>query len=187
VATGTTQLLAIADECFLGQLLPGQSARVVVDAYPDQPFDASIASISPGVDAQRGTVEVKFDVDAPPPFLREDMTLSVSVEVARKAEAMTLPAPAVIGPGTDARVRSLVDGRIVEKPIRVGLRTLDRVEIVSGLANGDQVLIDPLVVEPGARARAARAGERVASTVAGAVGGGSSGPAAAMGAAAGGR
>jgi HlyD family secretion protein len=194
VATGVTQLLAGADERFLGQLAAGQRATIVADAFPEQAFEAVVRSISPGVDAQRGTVEVKFDVPEPPPFLREDMTVSVSVEVARKPSAITLPASAVIGAGTDGRVRTLVDGRVAEQPVRVGLRTFDRLEIVSGLESGAQVLLDPLAIEPGQRARAARAGETIASGP-GATGsarggggsGGGGGPAAAMGAAAGAR
>jgi HlyD family secretion protein len=111
---------------------------------------------------------VKFDVPEPPPFLREDMTLSMQVATGRSERALTLPATAVIGPGLDARVRRLEDGRVVERPVRTGLRTLERVEIVDGLRAGDAVLVDPFAAEPGARARAAGDGEAVAGTRAGA-------------------
>lgn len=154
-ADGSTQLLAQADEKFLGLLARGQSAQVVVDAYPAQPFEASVASIAPGIDAQRGTVEVKFAVPSPPPFLREDMTLSLQVQVGRKERALTLPAGAVLGAGGDGRVRAIADGRIVEQPVRIGLRTLERVEVLSGLARDALVLAEPLAAEPGTRARPA--------------------------------
>lgn len=160
-ARGSTQLIGQADERFLSQLAPGQAARVLADAFPQQPFDARIVRIAPGVDAQRGTVEVKFEVPEPPAFLLEDMTLSMQVTTGRRERARTLPATAVIGPGIDARVRRLVDGRVVEQPVRAGLRTLERVEIVEGLALGDTVLADPLALAPGSRARAARDGEAV--------------------------
>lgn len=150
---GPTQLVGQADEKFLSQLATGQPAKVLADAFPQHPFDARVARIAPGIDAQRGTVEVKFDVPEPPPFLREDMTLSVQVATGRRERALTLPAAAVIGPGLDARVRRVEDGRVVERPVRTGLRTLERVEIVDGLGPGDAVLADPLAIAPGARAR----------------------------------
>jgi HlyD family secretion protein len=155
-ATGPTQLVGLADEKFLSQLAPGQPARVVADAFPQQPFDARLARLAPGVDVQRGTVEVKFDVPAPPPFLREDMTLSMQVVTSTRERALTLPATAVIGAGIDARVRTVVDGRIVERPIRTGLRTLERVEVTDGMTVGEAVLAEPLSSAPGARVRIAR-------------------------------
>lgn len=154
-ADGETLLVGQADEKFLALLAPGQGARVVVDAYPTQPFDARIASIAPGVDAARGTVEVKFRADQLPAFVREDMTLSLQVEVGRKARALVLPATAVLGAGREGKVRTIVDGRVLEQPVRVGLRTLDRVELLEGLKPGTQVLAEPLQAEPGTRARAA--------------------------------
>jgi HlyD family secretion protein len=155
-ATGPTQLVGLADEKFLSQLAPGQPARVVADAFPQQPFDARLARLAPGVDVQRGTVEVKFDVPAPPPFLREDMTLSMQVVTGTRERALTLPATAVIGAGIDGRVRTVVDGRIVERPIRTGLRTLERVEVTDGMTVGEAVLAEPLSSAPGARVRIAR-------------------------------
>lgn len=176
-AAGATQLIGQADEKFLAWLAPGQPARVVVDAFPDRPFEARVLRIAPGVDAQRGTVEVKFEVPAPPPFLREDMTLSFQVRVGQRERALTLPAAAVVGAGVDAQVRRIADGRVVEHPVRTGLRTLDHVEIVEGLAAGDTVLADPLAAEPGSRARPANAGEAPARrTVNGAAAGGAPSP-----------
>ena len=77
---GPTQLVAQVDERFLQQLQPGQRAAVLADAFAGQPFAARVQSLAPGVDAQRGAIEVKLALaQAPPDFLREDMTLSVEV------------------------------------------------------------------------------------------------------------
>ncbi len=162
-ATGPTQLVGQADEKFLALLSVGQPARVTVDAFPQQPFDARLLRIAPGVDASRGTVEVKFDVTEPPTFLREDMTLSLQVVVGSRDSALTLPASAVVGAGREARVRRIVAGTVHEQPVTIGLRTFERVEITGGLSDGDTVLTDPLVAEPGARARVARDGEPAVS------------------------
>jgi HlyD family secretion protein len=153
-ADGPTQLIGQADEKFLALLAPGQLATVLADAFPEQPFQASISSIAPSVDPQRGTIEVKFSVVSPPAFLREDMTLSLQLQTGRREQALTLPASAVLGAGAEGRVRRIVDGRVSEQTVRVGLRTLERVEIVEGLTAGESVLAQPLSVQPGARVRA---------------------------------
>jgi HlyD family secretion protein len=152
---GPTQLIAQADEKFLSLLAQGQRAQVVVDAYADRPFEATLASIAPGIDAQRGTVEVKFSVSQAPAFLREDMTLSLQLMVGRKAQALTLPAAAVMGAGSEGKVRLIRDDKVIEQRVRVGLRTLQQVEILAGLPDDAVVVAEPLAVAPGVRARAA--------------------------------
>ncbi len=156
--SGAPQLAAQADERFLEQLRLGQSATVVADAFPGQRFAARVQSIAPLVDAQRGAVEVKFSlVQAAPAFLREDMTLSVEVETARRDAALVLPARALRsdeGPGSGrATVWIDNDGRIEARSVRLGLRTLDAVEVLEGLKVGDTVLIGASPA-PGRRVRA---------------------------------
>lgn len=153
---GPVQLLAPVDERFLEQLQVGQAARVVADAFPGQAFDARVLSIAPVVDAQRGAVEVKLALpQAAPAFLREDMTLSVEVETGRRERTLVVPAAALIGErdAAGATVRAVQDGRVVVRPVRLGLRTLDAAEVLEGLAAGDVVLLGP-VPAVGRRVRA---------------------------------
>ena len=99
---GPLQLVAQVDERYLEQLQPGQAASVLADAFPTQRFTARVLSIAPLVDAQRGAIEVKFSLPQPPPaFLREDMTLSVEVETARREQALVVPAEALRGDESD--------------------------------------------------------------------------------------
>lgn len=156
---GPTVLVAQADERFLDQLATGQPATVVADAYAGQRFAARLSRIAPRVDAQRGAIEVKFEMtDAPPAFLREDMTLSVEVETARRDRALALPL-AALRPGADeasATVLVAADGRAQARPVRLGVRTLQAVEVQDGLQDGELVLLGEASaqVQPGQRVRA---------------------------------
>lgn len=157
---GPLELVAQVDERYLGQLQPGQSANVLADAYPDQRFKASVRSIAPLVDAQRGAVEVKLLPQRPvPDFLREDMTLSVEVETARREQALVVPVSALRDGGPQGTSVWLVrDGRVEARPVRLGLRTLEAVEVLEGLSAGDQVLTGA-APPPGQRVRAEAASD----------------------------
>jgi HlyD family secretion protein len=138
------QLLAQVDERYLDQLRVGQTASVVADAFADRHFAARVQSIAPLVDAQRGAVEVKLSLPLQPPdFLREDMTLSVEVETARRENALVVPIGALRGDNATASavVWIEVDGRVEERKVRTGIRSLDAVEVLEGLMLGEKVLI----------------------------------------------
>ncbi|MFZ7337407.1 efflux RND transporter periplasmic adaptor subunit [Comamonas jiangduensis] len=149
---GATLVVAQVDERFLDQLRERQSATVVPDAFADQRLAARVMSIAPGVDAQRGSIEVKLALDAPPPtFLREDMTVSVLVETGAEPQAVVLPLEA-LQPQRDGSIQVLVlkEGKATAQPVQVGLRTLEAAHIAQGVQVGDVVLLPP-----------ARAGQRV--------------------------
>ncbi len=139
---GPTQLVAQVDERFLDQLQVGQTATVVADAFAGERFAARVQSIAPLVDAQRGAIEVKFGLQQQAPaFLREDMTLSVEVETARREQALALPLAVLRqATGDTARVLVAVDGVVQERTLRLGLRTLAAAEVLDGLRIGDAVL-----------------------------------------------
>ena len=161
---GPLQLVAQVDERYVEQLQVGQAASVVADAYPDRRFAARVLLIAPVVDAQRGAIEVKFSLAQPPPeFLREDMTLSVEVETARRDAALVVPVAALRGnesamaSSTTSATAAVVlierDGHAQQREVRLGLRTLDAAEVLEGLVAGDVVLLSS-ALRPGSRVRA---------------------------------
>jgi HlyD family secretion protein len=150
------QLVAQVDERYLEQLQVGQTATVLADAYPSQRFMAKVQSISPLIDTQRGAIEVKFSLpQQPAAFLREDMTLSIEVETARRDRTLVVPVGALrkepSTTGTTIYVER--DGRVEVRPVRLGLRTLNAAEVLDGLAEGDLVLLGT-APKPGERVHA---------------------------------
>jgi HlyD family secretion protein len=142
--SGPPQLEATVDERYLAQLQVGQRASVLADAFPGTRFEATVLSLAPLVDAQRGAIEVKLALSgAAPAFLREDMSLSVEVVTARRENALVLPLSALVSADATApaQVQQVVDGRVVLRPVTLGLRSVSAVEVLSGLRAGDTVLL----------------------------------------------
>ena len=128
------------------------------DAYPTQRFAATLAFINPGVNATTGAVEVKLDVAAPPAVLKQDMTVSVDIEVARRPQALIVPLSAVHDADAAPWVLRLEGRHAVRRPVQLGLRSGGLAEVTDftqgGLAEGDAVLVGPAAVKSGARVRA---------------------------------
>ncbi len=138
LASGRTRIDAGIDEKHLHMLVIGMPAKAAADAYPAQPFAAQLSYIGPAVDLQRGTVEVRLAVPQPPPFLKPDMTVSVELIGANRSNALVLPAAAVREADSAAPwVLMLRDQRAVRVPVKLGLRGIGTMEIVSGLQEGD--------------------------------------------------
>ena len=126
------------DERNLGKLALGQTALASADAYPDQKFAAVVSYINPGIDITRASVEVKLTVADPPDYLRQDMTVSVDVEVAAKDRALVLPIRSVHDVlSGQPWVLGINSGRAVKRQVRLGLRGNSHIEILEGLAEGE--------------------------------------------------
>ncbi|PVZ83160.1 efflux RND transporter periplasmic adaptor subunit [Serratia sp. S1B] len=142
---GSTEIRVPFDERNLPQLALQQHAIVIADAYPDKPFPARINFIAPSIDPQRGTVEVRLAVDPVPEFLRQDMTVSVNIETAKRDRALAIPNDALTNvQGNQATVLLVRNGKIQHQQITLGLRGLAISEVISGLKAGDHILANPV-------------------------------------------
>ena len=138
---GESQVDVDIDEKNLGQLKLGQPAVASAVAYSDQKFAAVLSYINPSVDLTRASVEVKLTVTDPPAYLRQDMTVDVDIEVARRTATLMAPLNAVHDPNTKAPYILIIkDGRAINTPVQLGVRGTDQVEILQGVAAGDLIV-----------------------------------------------
>ena len=149
-----TEILIDVDEKNLARLAVGQTAVVSADAFPERHFPARVTYVNPGVDAATAAVEVKLLVQAPPPFLRQDMTVSVDILSATRRGATVIPTDAVRRtPGGQSYVLLADQGRAERRPVLIGVTADGVAEVLQGLQPGDLVLPSTDKVAPGQRVR----------------------------------
>ena len=158
-ATGPTtavQILVLIDEKNLSKIALGQKAVASADAFASQRFDAVVGYINPGVDASRGSVEVKLNIVSPPAYLRQDMTVSVDIETARRTATVVIATSTLEDAATDKPwVLVVRDKRAVKQFVTLGLLGDTRVEVLQGVAKGEGVIPkSKLGIKVGQRVRA---------------------------------
>ena len=155
LGAGAPRLSAEADEKYLGVASVGQAATAIADAVPDRPFPARLVYVAPAVDPARGTIELRFAVPEPPAFLRPELTVSVNLDVARREATVALPQAAIRDAATDQPWALVVAGdRLERRPLRLGIRSDERIEILEGVSEGERVVVaSSSVPAAGARVR----------------------------------
>lgn len=155
-ADGQTQISIQLDEKNLGKIALGQKALGSADAYADQQFNAVVSYINPGIDATRGAVEVKMNVSNPPPYLRQDMTVSVDIETARRSGALVIPTGALHDASSNAPwVLVVRNNHTAKQVVKLGLRGDNSVEVLSGLKAGEAVILTAVgIIKAGMHVRA---------------------------------
>lgn len=138
---------AQVDESDIGKIKVGQKTRIRLDSYPDQPVSGKVFDILfEGKNVSNViTYGVKVRPDKVPAFFRSQMTANVSFLIKRKDDALLVPSAAVKDAPGGKRVVSIPGAGKGEKPetreVKTGIETDDQIEILSGLAEGEAVLI----------------------------------------------
>ena len=136
---------AEVEEKNLHHLRPGMEAKVVPTGRPDLSLPAKVESVS-AVPVAPGKFLARVTVEAPEggPPLVPGMACSVKVAPYLKEEALTLPAASVFADELDEEKHYVfvpgADGKPVKRAVRVGKKTEQKVEILEGLKEGDEVL-----------------------------------------------
>lgn len=143
VAAGDAVTVTVAiDEMEVANVRVGQTATVTLPALPGKTFSGKVEDVDQEGVSQNGvtTFDVKIRVDRPEGILA-GMTATASIQVAGKADALLVPVEAVTETARGPAVRVMAGGRPRTVPVRLGLRN-DRVaEVLSGLREGDQVVL----------------------------------------------
>ena len=153
---GEIQIAIQIDEKNLGLIALKQQALVSADAFSEERFPATVTFINPAVDLQRASVEVKLSVASPPAYLRQDMTVSVDIEVARRVKAIIVSVADLhdLSSGKPWLLKA-ENGRARRQQVTVGLVSVGKAEILTGLDEGAVVMPAASKVKDGQRIRIA--------------------------------
>lgn len=139
----TIWVLADVFERDLGQVQPGENASVVLTAYPGRHFSGRLTFVYPTLNAATRTGRVRIELANPDLLLKPDMYATVEIAADMSGSKVTaVPDSAVLDSGTHQIV--LVErgtGRYEPRPVTTGTRADGFVEIRSGLATGEKVVV----------------------------------------------
>ena len=154
-ANGPTQIAVLLDEKNIAKIALNQPALASADAFATQRFNAVVHYINPSIDATRGSVEIKLQVAEPPAYLRQDMTVSVDIMTAYKANALIIPTATLRDASSDAPWVMLIrNKRAVHQIVKLGLRGDNQVEVLSGLKAGEAMMLANVgTIQPNQRVR----------------------------------
>jgi len=120
----------------------GQAVRVLLEGDPAA-HAGHVVRLSPSIQEQNRTLIVEAEVANRDGKLRPGSFARAEIVVEADRTAVMVPAPAVVTFAGLEKVFVVKDGKAVEKRIRAGRRSGDRVEILEGVAAGEPVVVDP--------------------------------------------
>jgi RND family efflux transporter MFP subunit len=117
----------------------GDSVRVSVSAL-NKTFEAPVARFAQRIDTATRTMLTEVDVDNSAFTYTPGMYATVRLTLAQQKNVLTVPLQCVEA-GEEPFVLAVKNNRIEKRPVTLGLQTPDRAEILSGLDEGDLVVV----------------------------------------------
>lgn len=139
-----SSIWVIADifEQDIGLVKAGAKAQIRINAYPDKTFSGALTYVYPSMTVETRTVPVRIELANPGHLLKPGMFAEVELPVTAKSAVLTVPTSAVIDSGTRRIV--LVQsgkGKFEPREVRTGSRSDQHVEVISGVKDGELVVV----------------------------------------------
>jgi len=133
------------NEAYIAKVQVGQKVDATLDAYPEWHIPAAVRTIIPTADRQKATVKVRIAFDQLDPKILPDMGVKVtflsSKELSPASGSVLVKAAALSNADGRSVVHIVRDGRVRRQEVTVGERLEHDIEIRSGLARGDVVVV----------------------------------------------
>ncbi len=151
VDTKTIRMKGIIDEIDITKVSVGQSAIIKVDALPGRDLRGSVRFVSPFGTLQSGVVnfpvEIYMDKDENTEGLRGGLTATADIITGMRENVLQVPNRAIKGLAGDYWVDVVTDAasaKTEKRTVKTGLQNKKTTEIISGLKEGEQVLIEAI-------------------------------------------
>jgi RND family efflux transporter MFP subunit len=121
----------------VGEVKPGMKAIVQLYAYRTQQFAARVSSIQPAADPETQRYTIVLEMEKPPGNLMAGMTGEMNIITGTHEKALLVPTRALLGD----QAWIVKNGSVQKRTVKIGYRTLDFSEAISGLSEGDHVIV----------------------------------------------
>lgn len=139
--TSKLRLVLPIPESVASQIHLGDPVKVRVQAL-DEEIEGKVSRFADSLDRQTRTMETEIDFDNRDGRLIPGMYTETRLSLRQKKDALTIPLEAVSRNGDDATVLAVnTQNAIEERHVKLGLEDDARVEVLSGLADQDRVII----------------------------------------------
>jgi RND family efflux transporter MFP subunit len=125
----------------VARVRPGNVVRLAADAYPGRQFSGALARVVHSLDPRTRTMGVEVDIPNPGNLLKPGMYARVELVLEVRRGALLLPLEALSGTEGRPTVLAVRGGKVAQLPVELGATDGPRVQIVRGLAPGDQVIV----------------------------------------------
>jgi len=141
--TDTTRLVAYLKipQSELAKIAPGDEAEILVDAMPGDVFLASIARVSPTIDAKNGTFRATAYVNNDSGLLAPGMFGRFAIAYEQHEDALTIPVTAVVEEDNESVVYVVTDGAAERRVITTGIRDKGLIEVLDGIDEDDLIVV----------------------------------------------
>ena len=141
-ALGTLKLEVPVPETYLPLVRIGQTVTLTVDALPGKSFSGTVHAIDPVVDPVSRNVRVRARIANPSGLLKPGMFARAAADLGGKTSTIMLPEQVIVPRADGSYVYLAVNGKAELRKVTLGKREPGRVEILSGVAVGDTVVLD---------------------------------------------
>jgi multidrug efflux pump subunit AcrA (membrane-fusion protein) len=135
---------AAVDEEDVANVSVGQMVRMTLYSFTGRVFTGTVTKIYDQADPERRTFEIDVRLNQPNDRLSPGMTGELAFVMAAKDSAIVIPAQAV----QNGSIYLVRHDRLTKIPAQLGIKSVERVEVLSGLQNGDRVVISPAADMP---------------------------------------
>ena len=153
VSSRKTYVRGEVNEEDVGEVKPNMKAKVQLYAYRTETFGARVSSVQPAADPDTQRYTVILEMEKPPDNLMAGMTGEMNIITGTHENALLVPTRALLVDQAWLVKRGIVQKRT----IKVGFRTLDFAEALTGVSAGDRVVVaDQDRLKPGEPVRQRR-------------------------------
>ena len=142
-STDKLRLFVPVPEVYANQVHNGDHVAVTSDALPDAKFIGMIVRNSDAIDISSRTLNVEVDVLNTDHKLFPGQYAFIHLPIPPSNSSMTLPSNTLLFRKEGLRVGVVKGGRVQLAPVQIGQDYGAKVEIISGLAPADQIILNP--------------------------------------------